>query len=487
MKILFVVPRIKSMFGDDKGMTVHPHIGIAYLSSFLKQHKVEVAVFDEGIEKNNQRLRLLIQEFKPRLIGVTMFSYCYTYAYNLITVIKEMTDTPLVVGGPHICAIGKTIVRDVGTKFAITQEGEVALLELLKEMEKQHPDFASIEGLIWQENGEVKQNPERPFIKDLDSIPFPDYDIFDVQRYPCYKQKTLPIITSRGCPFDCNYCSVRLSMGRGFRARSAPNVVDEIAYFADRGWVTFDINDDCFTLDKKRAEEICDLIIRKGLNIRFQLYNGIRVDTVDPQLLKKMKQAGCFFISYGCEAGNDKMLQLIGKGITLGQVRNALTWTNKAGIHNSVNFIIGHTQETYQDAQDTLRFAQSLPTDFVNFYNLVPYPGTASYAWAQQHARFLVPAESFLGNISYRDNVPIFETDEFTALQRQEIVSRGFDLYRKKILTFRLGKIFGMVVYWITKCKGINEVITRFALCNPVGRALFIRFSRKSFMAKEEV
>jgi radical SAM superfamily enzyme YgiQ (UPF0313 family) len=481
MKILFAVPKNKSLFGD-KGMTAHPHIGIAYLSAFLKKHNIEVKIFDHGLVDDLKELYSMIDKFKPDLIGVTIFSYSYGLAYSLIEAIRQKTSIPIVVGGPHICAIGNKILEDAKIGFAVKQEGEFTLLELLKELEKKSSDFAGILGLIWRNRqGTTIENPDRELIADLDALPFPEYDAFNIEKYVCYKHKLLPLITSRGCPFGCNYCSVRLSMGQRFRPRSAENVFAEIKHFYELGFNSFDINDDCFTLDNQRAMRICDLIIDHNLNIRFQLYNGIRVDTVNPLLLKKIKRAGCFFISYGCEAGNDRVLKAIKKGITLRQVEEAVKWTNAAGIRNSVNFIIGHKEETYQDAQDTLNFAARLPTNFVNFYNLLPYPGTDSYAWARPHARFLVPPESFLENISYRDNQPIYETDEFTERQRQEVIAKGFDLYRKKILIFRLGKILGSLIYWATKNNWVNKTTTHFALNNQLGRFIYMRLARKSF------
>lgn len=487
MKILFVVSRNKSLFGN-KGITAHPHIGIAYLSAFLKQHKVQVTVFDEGLNSSAKELLALIDSFEPVLIGVTVFSYCYGFTYSLIKKLKEITDIPLVVGGPHVCAVGKDMFNGGEIDFAVKQEGEFTLLELLKEIGKQEPDYSHIKGLIWKsKDGRVIENPERGLIKDLDALPFPDYDAFGLERYVCYKQKTLPLITSRGCPFGCNYCSVRLSMGQGFRPRSAENVFKEMAYFVSGGVRSFDINDDCFTMDKERAGKICDLIIANRLDIRFQLYNGIRVDTVSPQLLKKMKAAGCYFISFGCESGNDRVLKAIKKGITLQQVRDAVRWANEAGINNSVNFIIGHTTETYEDALDTINFAKSLPTNFVNFYNLLVYPGTEAYGWARQNAHFLVPPESYLENVSYRDNEPIFETSEFSAAERKKILKIGFDLYKKSILTFRLGRILGNIVYYITRNKILDKFASSFALNNRIGRFIYILLSGGSFKAKEKV
>lgn len=483
MKILFVVPSNKSLFGG-RGLTAHPHVGVACLSAFLKQKDVEVAVFDEGLGDGLDGFKRLIAEFKPTLIGITIFSYCYDFAYVLIKKIKEITDTPIVAGGPHICAIGKKILKDTEIKFAVKQEGEFTLLELLQQLSCQCPDYNKIKGLIWRDRDNIVENESRPLIEDLDSLPFPDYDVFDINRYICFKYKMLPLITSRGCPFGCNYCSVRLSMGQGFRARSAKNVFSEIKHFYDRGYRSFDINDDCFTLDIKRAEDICDLIITSNLKIRFQLYNGIRVDTVNPLLLEKMRRAGCFFIAYGCEAGTPKVLKAIKKGITLEQVRKAVSWANEAGIRNCVNFIIGHKEETYEDALKTLDFAKSLKTDFVNFYNLLPYPGTESLEWALANAKLLVPMSSYLENISYRDNKPIYETIEFTKEQREEVISLGFDLYRERLLKLRLGRVLGGLIYWLTKWNYFNRIATDFALSNRIGKFIYTALSKKSVMAK---
>lgn len=485
-KIFFVIPNNKSLFGDKNNLTGHPHVGISYLTSFLKSHEIEVGIYDDGIEHSPVKMVRQINEFKPELVGVTIFSYCYSFAEELIKIIKANCNFPVVAGGPHVSAVRRELFKQSNVDFAVKNEGEYALLELLSEFGEKNPDFGKIKGLIWKKQEDIIENSDRPYLQELDQMPFPDYDSFGIERYPCYKAKALPLITSRGCPFGCNYCSVRLSMGQQFRARSAENVFSEIKHFYELGYCTFDVNDDCFTLDKQRAEKICDLIINSKISIRFQLYNGIRVDTVDLKLLKKMRQAGCFFVSFGCESGCEKVLKSIKKNITLKQVHDAVNWANEAGIRNSVNFIIGHTRETYKDALETIKFADLLPADFVNFYNLVPYPGTESYVWARQNATFLVSPDSFLRDISYRDNVPIFETEEFTKEQRHKIVSLGFDLYRKRILVFRLGRLLGNMIFLITNIDVINRFATRFALSTPLGRYIYTRLARKSFSVREE-
>lgn len=479
-KVLFAIPRSKSMFGDEVSLPPHPHVGIAYLIAILKQNSIPVEAYDEGI-KSNDELFSLIEKFQPTVIGATGFSYSSAFLYQMINRIKNYKpQIPLIVGGPHIAATNDEILKKTCADFGFYGEGERAFLEFLKELIKKNCDFSKVPGLIWRSGQKIVQNQPAKFVENLDSLPFPDYEAFGIENYPCFEEKILPILTSRGCPYSCNYCSVRLSMGCLFRARSPKNVIAEIKHWHKKGFYSFDINDDCFTLDLKRAEEICDLIVQNKLKIKFQLYNGIRADRITYELLKKLKKAGCTFIAYGCESGNEEILRKIKKGITLDQVRRAVDWTNKVGIKNAVNFIIGHKEESYKQALDSLRFAESLSTNYVNFYNLVPYPGTEVYNWARKKAKFLIPIETFLQEISYRDNTPIFETKEFTKRQREEIMKKGFALYEKKILKFRLGGVLGTIFYYLTRIDLLGRFFRTLVYKSKVVGGLYRRLSLQS-------
>ncbi|MBL7206052.1 MAG: radical SAM protein [Candidatus Aenigmarchaeota archaeon] len=478
MKILFIIPKIRSMLGDEKGIPGHPNVGIAYLSAFLKQHGIEVSVYDEGLEQKREKIFDIIQSFNPDIIGVNSFNYCYHYAYELISELKKRTDIPVVFGGPHLSAMGKNVIEETEADFGINGEAEFTLIELLKNLKNR--DFSKIDGLIWKENGVVVENPNRELIKNLDSLPFPDYSEFDIERYSYTHEKKMPIITSRGCPYKCNFCSVRLSMGDGFRARSAENVVDEIEHWCKKGYMVFEINDDCFSFDLERAMKICDLIIERGLKIKYSLYNGIRVDRITKELLEKMKQSGCVFLSYGCEAGDDEILRNIRKGIKLEQVMKASQWAKEVGIKHSVNFIIGHPGETHEKAMKSIKFAKSLPCDFVNFYNLVPYPGTDLFKWIKENGRFLKPPEVYLRELSYRDTSPVFETDDFTKEEREDVIKKGLELYEKTALQYRFGNKRGNIVFNISKIEPLKNFGINFALSNKIGRRVFHKFTSKS-------
>lgn len=479
-KILFLIPKSKSMFGDDNALPGHPHVGIAYLTSVLKNEKHLVKIFDDGIENNRDRLVELFGTFNPDIVCITAFSYNYKYFIEAIEIVKRIKNIPVVVGGPHVSATKKSSLIETHADFAIKGEGELTLPELIFEMQKDAPHFENISGLIWKQGAEIIENPDREFIEDLNQLPFPDYEAFGFEKYPYYQERKIPIITSRGCPSRCNYCSVRLSMGKRFRSRSANNVFDEIKYWHDKGFRIFEINDDNFAFNKKRAIEICDLIIDSGLNINFHLYNGIRVDNLDENLLKKMKMAGCKFVAFGCETGNEDVLKTIKKGITLDQVRKAVVIAKKLKLHHSVNFIIGHPGENYEKAMDSIRFAKSLDCDFVNFYNLVPYAGTDLYNWAMENAHFLVPKDSYLNDISYRDNNPIFETPDFTATERKKVMKKGFDLYEYSVIRFRFGKIIGSNIYYLTRNQHIAKISRNLLLNTRIGKKIHAFVIQKS-------
>jgi radical SAM superfamily enzyme YgiQ (UPF0313 family) len=483
MRIIFVNPWTKSLFGDQKQVSGHPHIGLAYLIAVCKEHGYrDIKVFDQGLEMDDQVLFRMISQYNPDLVAMTTFSYCYEYARELIESIKKRYSGLLIIaGGPHVSATKERILKTTEADFAMKSESEVSFIEFLKELESLSPDYSRVRNLLWRDGNDIIENPTEVFIRELDTLPFPDYEAFDIRRYPCYSAHLMPLITSRGCPYGCNYCSIRLTMGRNFRARSPENVVAEIKYLKDQYEIKhFEINDDCFAIDLKRAEEICDLIIETGLNIKYELYNGIRADTVNEQLLKKMKKSGCIFISYGSESGNQDIVNRIGKNLDLKKVIEAVNLTNKIGIRNSVNFIIGHPGETYRTAMETLKFAGSLKTNFVNIYNLIPYPGTELFDWISKNATFTMPVDEYLSKVGSRDFPPVFETNDFTKEERTKLLRRGYALYEKTILQFRFGKFFGMLFYILTRNRHLFILARKFVFDGAIGSRVYRILTRKS-------
>lgn len=484
MRILLINPWQKTLFGDGMAQPGHPHLGLAYLVGALKKHgETNIKIYDQGLEADEDHSILLdnIKNFRPEVIGVTTFSYCIDYAVELIDLMKKHTSVPIIIGGPHVSAVKSKILNETNADFGMYGESEITFPQFLVELNGSK-QYESVNNLIWRNpEGEITMNPAEPDIKDVDAIPFPNLEAFEFERYSYASIKALPIITSRGCPYDCNFCSVRLSMGTAFRQRSPENVVQEMKHWIKLYGITrFEINDDVFSLNMKRAEAICDLIIKEKLNITFEMYNGIRADHVTERLLKKMKDAGCVFISYGCESGNQGIIKNMGKDLDIEKVREAVDLTSKLGVRNSVNFIIGHRGETYATGIETIEFAKSLNTDFVNFYNVIPYPGTELYDWVKRETKQLVPDNKYLSQVGSRDMEPIFETPEYPREERKKILKKGFDLYERSILTFRFGKLLGTFAYYVSRPRFLFTIGRKVALSTKLGFQLYSLITYKS-------
>lgn len=433
------------------------------MAAMLKQNKIDYHILDMNLGYSSEQILEFVEGHRPHLICITVFSAGYKKVYSLIEFIRSYHQGLIVIGGPHISITTEQSLKATPADFAVVGEGEHTLSELIDELNNSNPEFQKINGLIWRRGGyKIIMNEKRDYINNLDALPFPAFEDFELEKYLCYVDKRLPIITSRGCPYRCNYCCTPLCMGKKFRVRSPENVVDEIEHWHKRGWSIFDFNDDVFTLDKKRARNICDLITERGLDIKFNLYVGIRAD-IDEDLLQSLKTSGCRFISYGCESGSDRILKTIKKGLRARDVMNSVNITRKVGVNCKVNFIIGHSTETYEDAMQSIKLAKNLKSNFVGFNNMVPYPGTQAYQWIQDNetARFLYSPEVYLNELTHKRLIITFETDEFTAKEREKLLKIGLDLEKKTLACFRFGKYKGYFVYLLTRNEWISLISTR--------------------------
>lgn len=477
-KVLFFIPPIEytdEVYG--KISTRYPHTGIAYLASMLKQNKISFKILDMNLGYSDSHVLEYSKTYKPDMICTTVPSRDYQRLYDLIEFIRPHYNGKIVIGGLHVSITEKEALEKSCADFAVMGEGEYTLLELIQNLHETQ-DFGEIKGLIWRKNDKIVVNEKRPYIQDLDSLPFPAYEDFELEKYICNVDRRLPIITSRGCPYQCTFCCTRISMGNKFRIRNPDNVVDEIEHWYKKGWFIFDINDDLFSLDRNRAIKICDMIIERGLDIQFNFYVGLRVDTVDESLLKTLKAAGCKFIAYGCDAGNDRVLKVIKKGITVKDVVTAVNITRKVGINHKVNFIIGHPTETYEEAMDSVRLAKSLKCNFLAIYNIIPYAGTETYTWIKnnKNARFLEPPEIYLNRLTLEKLTPVFETDEFPAEERKKALIKGLEIEEKSFTQFRFGKYKGYLVYLLNRNKNISRISQKFLdifLTTDIGSTIY--------------
>lgn len=421
-RILFVIPPAPSgsLFTSCPS---HPHLGVGYLSEFLTKNKVENHVLDMRLNYTYKDLFEKIRVLNSDLIGVTSTTYGSSQAYRIISEIgnhefKQQHGFQIVLGGPHVSALGPKVLQQCNTDFAVSGEGEHPLLELCQEEEKN-----KIMGLIYREDDRIVANERRPPQQNLDALPFPKYEKFELNKYA---KKEILITSSRGCPFNCNFCSIALSMSRQWRARTPEHVIKEIQYWYKKGYREFDFVDDNFTLSKERALQICKLIKQNNLvGLNLKCGNGVRADRTDRELLKAMKEAGFTYLAFGVESGNDKILRRINKGENLEKIEQAIKNSVQMGFYVGLFFMIGHPEETEKEVEDSFKLALKYPVFHVLFYNILPYPGTELFDFIKRNNLFIKDPEKYLKNISYYDGEPVYATKEFPADKRREMLAKS--------------------------------------------------------------
>ncbi|MEI6970045.1 MAG: radical SAM protein [bacterium] len=456
MRVLFIAMPARGWDGKMTSMPF-PHTGIGYLVAYLKQKGIQSRVLDSAFDYPNFRthVRDAVERHSPDVVGITIYSNVANEAKDVAAEVRKHTSAPIVVGGPHISVTNKEFLEQTGVEFGVMRDGELPLYRLVAALERGGGDaeFSKIPGLIFRsKEGSYVVQDNTDLILNLDELPFPDLTEFDLRKYPAWRRKFYGIITSRGCPYACTYCAAPLVTGRKFRLRSATNVVDEIELYARRGFKRFGVADDAFNVDLDRAKDVCRQIIDRKLDIVWDMGNGIRANTVDQEFFHLLKKAGCNFVGFGMESGNDEILKKIKKGLKVSQMFDAVRWAREAGIGTAVNFILGHPAETYATAQDTIALAETLPASYVNVYGLIPFRGTEAYAELKEmenagKARFFYAPEYYLEHFSPVDIEPVFETPEFTKEQRRELLVRGRNITKRRALEYRFGKTVARLAY----------------------------------------
>ncbi len=417
---------------------------IAYVAAVLeKQHKV--CIIDSPTEgwKNlqqvdgtkyrvglkNKEIADRIRRWSPDVVGINIpFSGWSKGAFEVASLVKDIDkDIITVLDGQHPSARPEECLADPNIDFVVIGEGEITTSELVNTLEKGNTmDLKKIEGIAFIENGKTVITSPRPPIEDLDSLPFParhllpmDKYFADVKETPLRGEISKPwttMITTRGCPYDCVFCTVHIVMGKKWRSRSPENVVDEIEQLIQTYRIKqIDFYDENMTLDKKRMENICDLIVEKKLDIDWYTPNGVRADTLDLNLLRKMKKSGCKRIRVAPESGVQRVVdQIVKKNQKLTEVEKAVVLAKKVGIKVGCFFVLGLIGETKEDIQETINYAyklRKLGADKFYFSIATPIYGTELYEQAKQGG--------FLrDNFSYESlaaTEPQIETPEFTA------------------------------------------------------------------------
>lgn len=386
MKVLLVnPPRENEIIANNPAFVeeergCNPPLGLLYIAASLESDH-QVMVIDAQVEKLDYvSLEQKIREFNPAIVGLTTMTMTLIDVVKTVEAVKKACENAkIMLGGPHVHLFPLESMRLKNIDYLVLGEGEETVKELLRHLDNKGK-LREIPGLVFWDDQEIVNTGNPPFIKNVDSLPFPARHLVPYKEYSSILTGNNPVttmFTSRGCPFQCSFCD-RPHLGKNFRARSPENVVNELTACVKLGINNFLFYDDTFTVDKERVIAICREIGKRELKISWDIRT--RVDTVNEEIIAALAKAGCRGIHYGVEAGTEKILKILNKGITFEQIKKAFALTKKYKIPILAYFMIGNPGETREDIRETFRFMKKLKPDYVHLTIFSPFPGTKLYA-----------------------------------------------------------------------------------------------------------
>lgn len=356
-------------------------LGLACIASGLIKNNHDVKILDLNILDNPEmQLQKEIRAFKPDFVGITSTTPLIRKAYLIAKAVKQIDKNIFIIaGGPHPSALPREVLTEGDVDCVVKGEGDLAVKSIVENAVTNNSG-----NIFFKRNGDVSAAvTQEPYIEDLDALPFPAYELFDIKRYrqPRIASRRAPLAyleTSRGCYGRCIFCNKNIH-GYKMRMKSPQRVVDEIERALRLGFREIQIIDDIFTADMNRAHKICQEILRRRLKFPWYPRGGIRVDRINLELLKIMKRAGCYRIPFGIESGSQRILNVIKKGITLEQAENAVSLARRAGLETECYFMLGLPTEQEADIKRTIDFAIRLNPDYAKFAITIPLPGTGLF------------------------------------------------------------------------------------------------------------
>jgi len=361
---------------NDNSIFRFPPLGLGYMAAYLQNKGISVEVVDCTF-MNLKNVLKKIRDSHPKIIGIQVMFSMKDRALQMAELLRKDCGL-LIAGGP----LPTSDPEDYLQSFDVVGigEGEETMLDVVQAVQD-GKTLEHVKGIAYKDHGKTVLTPPRSFIQNLDEIPFPAREMFDNGAYKTYYSSnfgytTTSIMTSRGCPFQCDFCS-RPVFGNQFRSRTPKNIAEEVQQVHDLGYDRVWFADDCFTLGRKRFLGICHELIKRRINIGWECLS--RVDTIDQEVAERMRKAGCVRVFFGIESGNDTVLKLMNKQITIKQAEQAVNTCKKAGIQVGAFFILGYPGETDKTVLDTVDFASSLPLDYLSFTFPYPIPGTPLY------------------------------------------------------------------------------------------------------------
>jgi anaerobic magnesium-protoporphyrin IX monomethyl ester cyclase len=464
MRVALVGPKWHEMVNS------YPSLGLGYLAAIAEQEGHKAAIFDMGLRPQMpvaDDVREIVA-WKPDVIAFTSMTTSYQSVEEAVDLLKAATPAPIIIGGPHATTLPELTLQNAHIDFLVYGEGEYVFRDWLRQVAAGATNWAANKGLWYKDaDGKVVDGGERELIPDLDELPFPARHLFDLPKYPLYApdgELMLTVLTSRGCPYKCSFCFKGI-VGRTYRQRTPENIVAELRNLIDTYSVrNFYFMDDLFTINVKRLEIILDYFISQNLDVRWRCL--ARVDRVTPELLKKMYKAGCRQIHFGIESGNPEILKKTAKHIDLNQVRQAIEWTEDAGIMSKGYFMLGLPGDNEQTMNETIEFAASLRLSEAMFSIATPMPGTELWEELLHKNPEMVYNTDFTKSYYYNsytsEIAPFMNVSDVgdATLSRMAIKARKrfLDSKEKRKYVHTFGPVWGERIYRVAQVEPIHTV-----------------------------
>lgn len=424
MKVLFVNPPQTASKYKFMGV-IAPPLGIAYMAGVLQENNIDVEILDASAEDMDFKdVEKELLKRKPDLVALTALTPTIGRALETAQVVKEtLPDAIVVMGGYHPTFNFIETLEDENVDIVIRGEGEYIMLNLVQALENQS-SLHDVKGIVFEDKNskEIVVNPEAPLIQDLDELPFPALNLLPMKKYRLLDMDThmTTMITTRGCPMQCSFCSSAAMHGKKIRERSVENIVDEIEYLKTNYDIdTIAFMDDTFTFKKRKVMAICDEILKRNIEIMWGCTS--RVDTLDEKLLKKMKETGCITIFIGVESADQQQLDNMCKNTTIAKIENAFKIAHKLKIRTIASVALGMPGDTKEIMNKTVKFVHKLKPNYAIYSLATPYPGTRFYKEAFEKNLIKIKDWS-----KYTLITPILETIDCSLNDMRKIQAKAF-------------------------------------------------------------
>lgn len=469
MNILLIRPVTNKM------PIIIPNLGLGYLSSQLKKHGHSVTILDcAKLNYDYKDFKNFLDSGNFDIAGFQLFTCDFSSVRKMAEIVKEVdSDIITIAGGPHISGLPEHTMKEIrNLDYGFYGEAEIGIVKFCdyisktensskeKETEleadsgtdvynkRETVTLSEIPGLIYRNGDEVLVN-DRNAVEDLDSLDFPDWESIDPNTYPHAPHGTFtkslpaaPVITSRGCPYSCTYCGVKSTTGRRLRMRSPENIISEIELLIKKyGVKEIHIEDDNFTFNRERVVEFCNLLLDKNIKINWACPNGVRLDTLDEELLRLMEKAGCYSFAVGIESGSPGILKDMRRQVTVEKMREKIMLIASTTKIKMTGFLMaGYPTETIEDIKETIKFVNSLPLNRAQYSNFLPLPGTKIFDDLMEKGEIDLDSLSW---DNFQDNAITYSPPGITPEQLHKILKSAFYrfYFRPKIIINLLKEI----------------------------------------------